>query len=347
VATAEAVVDDTVTAAQRCVAMTPGTLCPTAVQKVQDAARAAIALVNSCTDGPTETCGYVVWVAQQEVKALQGLEQDCLSRQNDTCDTVLEAIGAVEAAAQKCISMTPDTLCPATINLVESSIAGVANLVLLCITGANATCAETLALVQRETQALIAATADAAGDASSAPLLVVDFFPAPADAPVDPIPDPNAPQPTPDLTVDPEADDYSALDAAGTACKRYGTARWVAPADKTCPGLHWAHGYFYIDDRTDAAWPVQTYVQYWNQVAGLHVEYGCPAGAKHCVRVVDGRYGATGDAAQTAFNQSATHHFTWMTIKFKTRITRRLLKRQRSRVTSWAMPPVYGMRPKM
>ena len=151
---------------------------------------------------------------------------------------------------------------------------------------------------------------------------VVDELDAPDDAtPIDTLPDPNAPVPTPDVSVE---TDTTIPDATSTSCKSWGTATWENPAsDATCPPLHWLNGYYYVNDQTGSAWPVNTYTTYWNGVPGLSVGYGCPS-SYHCVKVVEGHYGTVNPKTGkrmwlglTTFHYYAgTHTFASMTIQF-------------------------------
>lgn len=136
----------------------------------------------------------------------------------------------------------------------------------------------------------------------------VQLDPPPDDAAVDPVPDPNAPQPVPYVSIESGASAETATNT-DTHCHYYQTARWLKPEDGKCPPLHWATGQWYVEDHTDNRWPVRAAVAAWNAGSiGMHIGYGCLPSKYHCVKIVQGRYGATKWAGQAPYSYTANDH---------------------------------------
>jgi len=164
----------------------------------------------------------------------------------------------------------------------------------------------------------------------------IDILAAPDDAvAIDTAPDPNAPIPVPNVSVDPDTSvslqnpPPEGPPTNGPYCSGWGTATWQnAVAAKTgngtlnCPPDHWYKGYYYIDDHTSSAWPVSHYTSYWRGGTDLSVGYGCPS-SSHCVKVVDGKYGTVDSKTGkkkwiglTTFTVDGHNRFTMESVQF-------------------------------
>ena len=125
----------------------------------------------------------------------------------------------------------------------------------------------------------------------------------PGTAATNPLPDPNAPAADPYISIEPGVPDGPAMaaEAQKTDCTGYGTARGERYYS-VCPAMHWKGGVWYVEDHTGPGWPIHSSVDYWNSSgSGMHVNYGCLPSKFHCVKVVEGNYGATGWVGRTTY----------------------------------------------
>jgi hypothetical protein len=171
----------------------------------------------------------------------------------------------------------------------------------------------------------------AADDATRDYTTEVEYFAPPPGAAVDPVADPLAPMAldapaTPELDSDGPLPATNLLAIAGQSstknCFGYGNARGMKAKDGVCPPLHWNRGgsattYIRIEDHTGSAWPVHTAANYWTGSARVDMLYttACPS-SYHCVKVYEGRYGATGWVGLTKVTYDGYHHITNVSIQY-------------------------------
>jgi len=109
--------------AQHCASLQTQYLCGAVVDEVKSTVLPivdnAIRNTENCASlQPQYLCGTLLSEALSAVQSVLTLAESCAGGTNQYCATVLQEVAATEAALQKCVSMTPGTLCPSTIQLV-------------------------------------------------------------------------------------------------------------------------------------------------------------------------------------------------------------------------------------
>ena len=315
--------------------------CRTAWDQIQSAEAGLVTCIG-LQPGPGNICGNyysfasdLIWSEYYYALMVYG---QCSSGQNSYCNTAYDVYQNALEGLSNCVNMTPGMLCSNYASFVEALASYAVATAEECASGRDATCQAVLAEIEDAIPSLLSISIGVADPQIVQTL--VDVMPAPADAAViDTAPDPQAPEPTPDLSSDDTSPDTSAEHWVALTCKAYGTARWEAPSEKTCPPLHWHNGSFHIKDMT-SGWPVQTYTNYWDQVSGLSAGYGCPT-ANHCVKVVEGHYGATGWVGLTTLYEGANHDIVGATVKLNN--SYRLTSAERNDATCHELGHVAGL----